>query len=169
MKTLSGPHTTALGAAVTKPAWLVQIDFATPLRMSSLGTISWSGQTWTAAGVSVEGLMVEAFRVQGSVVIQNLDGVIGNTILTDGIQDRNVTIYSYDGGATAAADVQWMASAVCAGATVGVEQARINLRHVFEFVASPRTYANALGGFTYMMKPDTVIRVDGVDYKFNRG
>jgi len=169
MKSLSSPHNTALGAPVTRPALLVQIDFATVRRWTSAGTVAWNSQTWTSYDVRVDGLAVEALRVSGTLAIGNLDDVIGGLVLSEGVQDRAITLYSYDAAATAAADVQWLCSAVGAGADISAREVRIALRHKSEFVASPRTFANAAAGFNNAMPPGTVVRINGVDYQFDRG
>lgn len=169
MRSLSSPHSTALGNPVTRPAWLVQIDFATVRRWTSAATLTWNSQTWTGCDVTVEGLEVEALRVRGSLVIGNLDDVIGGLVLSEGVQDRPVTIYSYDAAATGAADVQWLCAAVGAGAQISERQVRIELRHKAEFVASPRTFANQAAGFNTVMPAGTVVRINGIDYQIDRG
>ena len=169
MRTPSGPHTTALGAAVTRPAWLVQIDFASVRRWTSATALTWNSLSWTEADIRVEGLEVDALRVSGSVVIGNLDDVIGALVLSEGIQDRAITIYSYDAAATATADVQWLASAVGASADINARTVRIALRHRSEFVASPRTFANAAAGINTALPAGAVVRINGIDYQIDRG
>jgi len=169
MKSLSSPHSTALGGAVTLPAWLVQIDFATVRRWTSAATLTWNSQTWTGFDVRVESLAVEALRVSGTLVVGNLDDVIGGLVLSEGVQDRAITIYSYDAAATGAADVQWLCAAVGASAQISAREVRIALRHKSEFVASPRTFANGAAGFNTVMPAGTVVRINGIDYQIDRG
>jgi hypothetical protein len=168
MRTLSGPHTTAAGAAVTRPAVLVQIDFGTVRRWSSMATVSWSSQTWTAYDVRVENLVVEALRISGTLVVGNQDDVIGGLVLSEGIQDRAITIYGYDAAATASGDVQWLASAVGASAQIEADEVRIALRHKCEFTASPRTYVNQAANFTQVMAAGSVLKINGIDYRLGR-
>lgn len=167
-RTLSGPHTTAVGAPVTRPAILVQIDFATPVRWSSMATLSWSSQTWTAYDVRLEGLVVDALRVSGTLVVGNLDDVIGGLVLSEGIQDKAITIYGYDAAATASGDVQWLASAVGASAQISAEEVRIALRHKCEFTTSPRTFVNQAANFNQVMAAGSVIKINGYDYRLGR-
>lgn len=168
MRTLSSPLSAAVAAPVQRPALLVSMAFATTQRWSSGATLSWSSQTWTAADVRVEGLVVDALRVSGTLIIGNLDDAIGALILSEGVQDKVITIYGYDAAATASGDVVWLASAVGASAQVSHREARITLRHKSEFVASPRTYVNATAGFTQLLPAGTVLRINGIDMKLER-
>ena len=168
MLSLAGTLAAALGAPVTRPALLVQIDFATVRRWTSAAALTWNSQSWAAAALRVEGLQVSALRVSGSVVMGNLDDVIGTLVLSEGIQDRPITIYGYDAAATGASDVVWLASAVGASAGISTREVRIALRHRAEFVASPRTYANAAAGFTYQLGAGSSVRINGIDYTLER-
>jgi len=168
MKTLSSPLSTALSAPVQRPALLVSIGFATVQRYSSGGTLSWNGFTWTAADMRVEGLAVDALRVGGTLVVGNLDDAIGALILSEGIQDKAITIYGYDAAATATADVVWLADAVGAGAQLSAREARIALRHKSEFTTCPRTYVNASAGFNQLLPAGTVLRINGIDMLLER-
>ena len=168
MRSLSSPLTTAQSGPVQRPAVLVQMDFSTPSRWSSGATTSWNSQTWTAADVRVEGLSVDALGVSGTLIVGNLDDAIGTLVLSQGVQDIPITIYGFDGAATGAADVVWLASAVGASAQLSAREARITLRHKAEFTASPRTYVNAAAGFTNVLPAGTVLRINGIDYKLER-
>ena len=168
MRTLSSPLSSALAAAVQRPAILVSIGFSTVQRYSSADTLSWNGNTWTAANIRVDGLSVDALRVSGSLVIGNLDDAIGALILAQGIQDKAITIYGYDAAATATADVVWLASAVGASAQLSAREARITLRHKSEFTSGPRTYVNSAAGFTQLLPAGTTLRINGIDYKLER-
>jgi len=168
MRALSSPLSTAVSGPVQRPALLVQMGFSTAQRWSSGGTISWNGNTWTAADVRVEGLMVEALRVSGTLIIGNLDDVIGGLILSQGVQDIAVSIYGYDAAATATGDVVWLADAVGASAQLTTHEARIALRHYAEFVSSPRTLVGAAAGFGQMLPAGTVLRINGIDMRLER-
>lgn len=168
MKSLSGALSAALGAPVQRPALLVQVDFSTVQRWSSMATLSWGGHSWTARNLRVEGLQVQALRVQGSLLLGNADGVAGALVLAQGVQDRAITLYGYDAAATASGDVVWLASAVGAAAQVGPGEVSIALRHRAEFTASPRTYVTYEAGFGQMLPPGTVVRINGVDVRLDR-
>ena len=168
MRTLTTALNNALAAPVQRPAVLVQIAFASTLRMTSNATLSWNGSTWTSTPVSVDGLVVEALRVSGAIVVDNRDGVIGGLILGEGVQDRPISIWGYDAAATATADVVWLASCVGASAQVSATEARIALRHPCEFTSGPRTFVNAAAGFTNLLPAGAVLRINGIDMRLER-
>jgi transcriptional regulator with XRE-family HTH domain len=64
LRTLHASLSAAYGAAVQKPAWLIELSMASTLRLSSFDTVTWNGQTWTAADVDVTGLRVGALDVK---------------------------------------------------------------------------------------------------------
>lgn len=169
MKTLSGALSAALNAPVQKPALLVQMDFGTVRRWSSMATVGWNGNTWTARDMQLQGLLVQPLRVAGTLVLGNADDEIGTLVLTEGVQDRRIVIYGYDAAAlTDVADAVWLCEAVGASAQVDTREVRITLRHRGEFVQSPRTYVNAAAGFTHLLPADTVLRINGIDMRLER-
>jgi hypothetical protein len=168
MKTLSSALSSALGAPVQQPGFLVQIGFTTVKRWSSFATVTWNGQTWTKEAVTVDGLAVDALRVRGALTIGNADDVIGALILAEGVQDRPISIWGYDAAATDLSDVVWLCDAVGASAEIGQVEARIALRHPGEFQLSPRTFINAAAGFTQLLPAGAVLRINGIDWQLRR-
>jgi hypothetical protein len=169
LKTLSSLLSAALGAPVQRPALLVEMHFSTVQRWSSMSTVSWNGHTWTARDVSVENLSVQPFKVSGDLVLGNLDDVAGTLVLAQGVKDRRIVVYGYDAAALAdVADAVWLCTAVGASASVDTREARIALRHRCEFVQSPRGYVDAASGFTHMLPANTVLRINGIDYRLER-
>jgi hypothetical protein len=166
MKTVPSGLATALAAPVQRPGLLVQIGYAPVLRLSSRGAVTWGGQSWAAADMQVVGLQVQPFSVSGTLVLGNMDGSAGAMALAQGVQDRLITIYAFDGGATS--DATWLATAVGASAQVSPRDVRINLRHRCEFMASPRTYVNPQAGFTHLLPAGTVLRINGIDIRLDR-
>lgn len=168
MKGLSSALSTALGAPVQQPAILVQVGFTTVQRWSSFNTVSWNSQTWTKEDVGIDGLIVQALKVSGTLIVGNADGAIGATVLSQGVQDRAITIWGYDAAATATADVVWLCSAVGASAQVGQRDVRINLRHPAEYVQSPRTFIGPSAGFNGLLPAGAALRINGLDYTLER-
>lgn len=168
MKGLSSALSMALGAPVQLPAILVQFGFTTVQRWSSYNTVSWNAQTWTKEDIGIDGLMVQALKVSGTLIIGNADGAIGATVLSQGVQDRAVTIWGYDAAATAAADVVWLASAVGGSAQVGLRDVRISLRHPSEYVQAPRTFIGPAAGFNGLLPAGASLRINGIDYRLER-
>lgn len=168
MKSLSAALAAALGAPVQRPALLIEAGFNTVRRWSSFDTVAWSGHTWVAEAADVQGLQVQALRVQGTLLLNNLDGVAGALVLAEGVQDRSFRIYGYDAAATALADVVWLCDAVGAGAEVDDAEVSITLRHRSEFTFGPRTFVNPYNGFTQLQPAGTVLRINGLDYRLER-
>jgi hypothetical protein len=168
MRSLSSALSAALGAPVQRPAVLVQVDLSPVLRWSSGPTITWGGYTWQAADVAVEGMRVAAFRVAGTLVLGNTDGVIGAACMAQGVQDKAIRIWAYDAAATGAPDVVWLCDAQGSAAQVGLRDVRIALRHRCELISSPRAVVGPAAGFTQRVPAGTVLRINGIDYKLER-
>lgn len=168
MKGLSSALATAFGAPVQQPAILVQVGFTTVQRWSSFNTVTWNGNTWTKEDIGVDGLMVQALKVSGTLIVGNADGAIGATVLAQGVQDRAITIWGYDAAATATGDVVWLCSAVGATAQVGLRDVRIALRHKAEYVQAPRTFIGPAAGFNGLLPAGASLRINGMDYTLER-
>lgn len=169
MKTLSGALSAALGAAVQKPALLVEMHFSTVQRWSSFATVPWNGQTWTARDMSVEGLTVQPFSVSGTLRLGNEDDAIGTLVLSQGVADKRIVIYGYDAAALSTVDdAVWLCDAVGASASVDERGVRIALRDSADFVQSPRTYVTPAAGFNHLLPANTVLRINGIDFRLDR-
>lgn len=173
MRTLSGALSAALGAAVQRPALLVEAQFSTTQRWSSMGTVTWSSQTWTGRDLRVEGLQVAALQVSGTLVLGNADDVAGTLALGQGVADKVIRIWGYDaatvsGGTLASGDAVWLCDAVGSSASIGTTAVRIALRHRAEYVTVPRTLVLPANGFNRLLPRGTVLRINGIDYKLDR-
>jgi hypothetical protein len=166
MRSLSGILSAALSAPVTRPAVLVQADFATVQRWTSGAARDWDGHSWTAPGMRVEDLAVGTLELTGTLVLANADGSAGTLVLDEGVKDRPFTLWGYD--AAAPTEVVWLGAAVGARAQVDPRQVRISLRHRSEYTVSPRTYVGVGAGFNQMLAAGTVLRINGVDVRLDR-
>jgi hypothetical protein len=167
MRALTAALQTALGAPVQRPALLVRIDFSTPSRFTTDATLTWDSQTWTRVDLDVQGLLVDALDISGTVVIGNADNVIGALLLNEGSTDKRVRIWGYDAAATALADVVLLGDAVGSTYSLTEREARIELRHRTDHVYGPRTYigSETLGP---LLPAGTVLRINGADYTLER-
>jgi hypothetical protein len=167
MRALTAALQTALGAPVQRPALLVRIDFSTPSRFTTDATLTWDAQTWTRVDLDVQGLLVDALDISGTVVIGNADNVIGALLLNEGSTDKRVRIWGYDAAATALADVVLLGDAVGSTYSLTEREARIELRHRTDHVYGPRTYigSETLGP---LLPAGTVLRINGADYTLER-
>lgn len=156
----------AHAAPVQRPGLLVEMHFDTVQRWSSRGTLSWGGFTWASMDLQLQGLQVQPFAVSGTLVLGNAGDAAGTLVLAQGVQDRLINVYAFDGAVPT--EAAWLATAVGASAQVSARDVRINLRHRTEFMASPRTYVNPQAGFTHLLPAGTVLRINGIDIRLDR-
>lgn len=168
MKSLSSALLAAIGGAVQQPAFLIEVGFSAVSRWSTFSTITWNSQTWTQHPVIVDGLEVSALQVDGSLVIDNRDGVAGAQVLNENPQDKTIKIWGYDAAATASGDIVALSlESVGASCEVTATQVRIGLRHKTAFVQAPRAFIRP-DVFGPMLPAGAVIRINGIDYKVER-
>lgn len=168
MKTLSAALQAAHAGVIQQPAWLVEIAFSTPLRLSSHSDVTYGGNTYTAGAIDVSRVSVAATRVGGSLVIGNADDLAGTLVLTEGVADRAIYIYGYDAAATDSADIVAMVSCVGGRAQVSTDRVVIDLRDSAEYTATPRQFVNQSAGFTYLLPAGASLKLNGQTYKIER-
>lgn len=168
MRSLSSALSAALGSPVQRPAVLVSIQFSPVLRLSSGPTITWGGYTWQGEDIGLDGLRVDPVRVSGTLVLGNTDGTAGGLCIAQGVQDRAIRIYGFDAAATAAPDVVWLCDAHGSAASISARDVRIALRHRAELIATPRTVVGPAAGIAQRMPADSVLRINGIDYRLER-
>ncbi len=156
----------AHAAPVQRPGLLVEAHFSTVQRWSSRGVVNWGGFTWAAMDLQLLGLQVQPFAVSGTLVLGNANDAAGTLVLSQGVQDKLIIIYAFDGAVQT--EAAWLATAVGASAQVSPRDVRIALRHRSEFIASPRTYVNPQAGFTHLLPAGTVLRINGIDIRLDR-
>jgi len=88
---------TAVGQPVTQPGYLIQLDSATPIRLSTRGTVLYDGQ-WFLQGAAVSGLSQSAASTP-TVTIPNDDNSGSALLLGDRLIDVRARIWGYDAGA----------------------------------------------------------------------
>lgn len=169
MRSLSSALLTALGGSVTRPAYLVHIGWNVPVRLSSHGTVSWNGYTWSAADLSVDGVRVGAGAVSGQLVLGNLDDVYGALVLNEGVADVPVTLYGFDAAATASGDMALLGECVGGEAEITVETVTIALRDPASFLFGPRQFIGPATGFTQLIAAGKVLNINGQSYRIARG
>jgi hypothetical protein len=105
LRSLSTDLTTALAGPVTKPGYLVEFAFSTPIRLSSRGSMTWNGQTWSDAGLEISGLDAEsAASARPTFVLLDFDNALAAIILNSTIADVRVRTWAVYGEAPGASD-----------------------------------------------------------------
>jgi len=76
---LSSVNAAAVVSAVTRPIYLIEMLFTTPLRLSTRETITYDSNTFTAAGVTVDlsGPAIKLFNADLAYTATFLDGADG--------------------------------------------------------------------------------------------
>lgn len=105
MRSLTAKVSTAINQPATSPIYLVSLGYATPIRLSTNGDITWNGQTWSDFGIEVKNIRYTNGGGQSaSLRISNHDNSYSALILAEGIRDISVDIYSIYGAAPYAVD-----------------------------------------------------------------
>ena len=128
MKTLTAALLTELGLSVTRPGYLVQLGYSTTLRLSTMGTISWAGQTWAAADLKVSGIGQDGSGAGGgSLMLGNTDGAYGALVLNEGASDIAATVWACYAGAAASGDPVQVFAGVIDGAEIAADKVTLTL------------------------------------------
>jgi hypothetical protein len=165
MRTLAGSTNSGVTATVTLPGYLIQIAFATTLRLSTRGTLTWNSQTWTAADVRLSGLSVDSSRssLNGELAIGNADLAIGAQVLSEGVSGRAVIVWAFYGESPALADPVKVFEGVANEAAIPeVGPVRISLQQASgTTLFCPRTYLTAANGFSFLPTEGQIITWNG--------
>lgn len=169
MRTLGASLLTELGLTVTRPGYLVEIAFSTPLRLSTMGDVTFNSQAWSAADVQVRGLSADGQGGQGgSLLFGNTWDDYGALVLNEGIADRAIQVWACYAGAPGDSvqifdgvgdDADWD------------DAGRLTIRLAQSAVRSafwPRTRINAAAGFNHLIPAGSKITVAGQTYILER-
>jgi hypothetical protein len=162
--------TAAVGAAVTLPGYLVKIDFATPVRLSSRGDVSWTGWTWAAWDVRISGLGIDGAKSSqnGRLVLGNSDYTIGALVLSEGVAGRAVNIWKFYTETPALADPVLVFSGVADSATCEPNGGTVTLdlqQSGGITLYCPRTYINRASGHSFVPAAGTLVQWNGETYR----
>ena len=142
--------------SVTTPAYFVQIDFSTPLRLSSRGDQVWDGYTWTGGRLG----KVQAGSIGGQLELLNSDLLSGALVLTEGVADRAIRVWSFDGDNPVAAVMIF--AGVGDKAEIGADRVRITLvTENRRTLHSPRRFVNSVTGFNHLLPAGTKVSWGG--------
>jgi hypothetical protein len=172
MRTLSSALVTELGLTVTRPGFLVDVAFSTPLRLSTLGAISFGGNAYAAGAVRVAGLSWDGRASQsGALHFDNLDNALSAFLLNEGIAGRAINVFAVYAGATASGDIVQ----AFAGqgklfeldpdggmAVVQIVTGKANALY------APRSFINKANGFNYLDPSGKIYYVGGQKYRLER-
>lgn len=163
MRTLSAALITELGLTVTRPGYLIEIQYSTVLRLSTLGDISWNSYSWAGADAVVSNLSQDGKGfAAAALAVGNTDLVMGALVLNNGANDVPVNIWAVYAGATALADPVQVFSGVTNGASIAADKVQFQLvaqgRQTLE---SPRVFISQLSGFSFLKPAGSTVPVGG--------
>lgn len=161
-----------MGARVTRPIYLVEVDFMPVSRLSTAGDVTWNGLSWSGArSVEVSGLSSDGTgSARAALSVGNVDLAFGTLALSQGVADRAVTIWSGDATALAAGDLVQVFAGVIQSAEVGDERVTFALGSVGSRTQfSPRRFIGPSAGFMTLLPAGTQIRMGTQTYTLERG
>ena len=92
MRDITNPQ--ALEEQITRPVFLVRLDFSPPVYLSSAARIQWGGYTWEPYGVSVGRIALDSMgQADVAMRISNLDRTFGVLVLNQAPKDRTAKVY----------------------------------------------------------------------------
>ncbi len=148
---------------ITTPAYFVQLDFSTVLRLSSRGDQTWGGYTWTGGRLG----KVQINNNGGQVELINTDLVASALTLNEGVADRAVSIWSFDGDTPASPTLIF--SGVGDKLEIGADRVRVTLTtENRRTLYSPRRFINAVSGFNHLLPAGKSVTWAGQTYLLER-
>lgn len=166
MRTLSAALLAEVGATVRRPGYLIQIGFSSPLRLSTLGDVSFDGHVWAQANVKVRG-MSETERADqgGSLTLANTWGDYGALVLAEGVSGRDVLIYVCYAGAPGAALLKFSGAG---GEASSADNGDITITLTSSGSRPQRRRINAASGFRHLIPAGTRLTIGGTAYILER-
>ena len=155
-RTLTQPTIDATALYGTRPAYFIQINWTTVVRLTTGVSTSWNGEPWVEGAVELSGLSWRVGSLQSATItLNNMAQEYGALALGEGVADVPVTIWAYDQTATAIGDPVKVFSGVgnkCAlnDNTIVIELAPPGA------LKSPRLRVTSANGFNHL--PVGVIR-----------
>lgn len=169
-RTIGTNIATEVAAAVTRPGYLVEIMFTSPVRVSSRGAFAWDGRDWTAWDLAIAGLGVDggASSLDGSVTLGNADYSIGALVLAEGVSGRAVKVWKFYGETPAADDPVLLFSGVGNNATINPTRGTVQItlqQSAGKTLYAPRTYIGRAAGFNHLPARGTLITWNGETFR----
>jgi hypothetical protein len=166
MLTLDAALIAELGLTVTRPGYLVEMAFSTPLYLSSIGDVSWDGKTWVAADVRVNGLSRdERGGGAGQIVLGNALLDYGALVLNEGVADRAIRVWAvWAGVIDPVAEFNGVGDAADIGEKVTISLAAQGTRALY----SPRRFINSSTGFNTLLPRGTKLAIGNTTYILER-
>lgn len=166
MRTLADAIATEVALTYTRPGYLLEFGFSTPIRISTLGTLAWDGHTWLGGQkVDVQGLGW-SMSATPRVAIGNLDLAFGAVVLGEGAADKSVKIWAVYAGAPD--DAVPLFDGVADMAEVGDMVVMTLAQRGSRTLYSPRRFVGPSAGVNHLRPENTRITLGGATYVLQR-
>lgn len=176
MKTLSTQLENAVQVAVTKPAYLIEIQTSPVVRLSTNGDVTWNSQLWSAVSdIRVSSLHYDGTaRQQVNLEIADQDGQYTTLFLSQNINSQGLKIWATDQGALAT-DINTNAVLVFDGAIGRLQFSDMPAWVTIEGVSfhtgilyAPRRMIGRETGFNHLIPSGTTIQAGATTIKLER-
>lgn len=161
MKTLTSALLAELALSVTRPGYLVELGYSTPLRLSTLGDITWNSENWLGYNVTVQRISRNGTGLgAASLTVGNTDGALAAIVLNQGAADIACRIWAVYAGATATGDAVQVFGGVTDGCEISADKVAFTLAAQGNTTLyAPRMFINQLNGFNWVKPAGTVFSV----------
>ena len=164
MRTLSEATEASTEALTTKPGWLVELFWATPLRLSSRGNISWRDRSWVP-----DTLVAVSTGEGGYIELANSNLAYSALVMNEGVADVGCQIWKFYGDAPGADDPVLIFDGVLDRAEINHKAVKITLaQESSRTKMAPRHRIDASGGFNHLRPAGTRISWGGQVYVLER-
>lgn len=171
MKTVSSSLQAKLGAVVTQPGYLVELQFSTLIRYSSRGDVTWNGNIFANYDVKVDSRQINAKGgAECRISIGNSDLTFSALMLNEDPQDKPVRVWKFYEGATFVADPIEVFSGVVDSVDFAHDAVSLNLSQGNAgtmFIPKGRITREA--GFLRLSPAGRIIQFAGQKFKLERG
>lgn len=159
LRNLSLATQTALAEPVTAPGWLVQIDTAPVVRLSSRGDLSWDGAAWLGYALDVSGLAAQGTgETTATLRVGNTDNTLSALILGPGVAGVPVRLWAFYGETPALADPVAIFSGMADDAGINTDRVEIRLvGDTLKNLALPRGRCTPSAGLHHLTPDNTVL------------
>jgi hypothetical protein len=157
----------------TRPGYLVEINFSSPWRRSTLGERQWNGLTWAEEHVEVSGLVWEGRAGQeGSLSIRNSGFAFGQQCLAEPPSERSCNVWLAYGwnGAIPVGEVRHVFSGVVNTCQIRADRVTLTLKSDgLQRGWSPRRFITQSTGFTQLIAGGSLFVVGNETFRIDRG
>lgn len=162
-KTLAASLVTDTAKRITTPGYLVEINFTSPLRLSTRADQSYGGYSWTGGRLG----KVDAGEGGGSLELLNADLAMSALVLGEGLADRAVTVWAFY--ADNPTDVEQVFAGVADSSEIAVDRVRVRLvPENRRTMYSPRRFINSAAGFNTLAPAGTRVSWGGQTFVLER-